>query len=108
MFRTPLFFAKVDVAASGDSTIVAAPGDASRRIVVAAIVLNVDAEVDVVFKTGSTELVDLGGFRGTGEPAGLALGFNPHGYFECAAGQALVLNLSGAVAVRGFLDYFIR
>lgn len=107
MTSTPHEFAAISASSSGDNTLVAAPA-AGKRIVVLALVLNPAAAVDLTLKSGSTTLVALGGFRDTGEPAGLALSLNPGGYFECAAGEALVLNLDGAVAVKGFLNYEVR
>jgi hypothetical protein len=106
MLGSSVRFAQVDTSTSGDQTVVAAV--AGKRILVCALVLNPAAETDLVFKSGSTEIVDLGGFRGTDEPPGLGLSFSPHGYFETAAGQALVMNVNGAVAVRGFVNYILR
>lgn len=106
MHGSSVKFAKIDTSSSGDQTVVAAV--AGKRVIVAAITLNPAAETDLTFKSGSTEIVDLGGFKGTGEPAGLSLSFNPHGYFETAAGEALVMNVNGALAVRGFVNYILR
>lgn len=106
MNGSSLQYQQVDIGSSGDNTLVVAVTD--RQILVASLVLIPAGEVDLVFKSDTTEVLDLGGFRGTDEPSGLALSFNPHGYFQTNSGEALVLNLDGAVAVRGFLNYWVR
>jgi hypothetical protein len=106
MLGSSVRYAQIDTTTTGDQTVVAAVS--GKRILVCALVLNPAAETDITFKSGSTEVVDFGGFRGTDEPPGLGLSFNPHGYFETAAGQALVMNVNGAVAVRGLVNYILR
>lgn len=106
MLGSSVRFAKIDTSTSGDQTVAAAV--AGKRILVTSLVLNPAAETDLTFKSGSTEIVDFGGFKGTDEPPGLGLSFNPHGYFETAAGEALVMNVNGSVAVRGFVNYILR
>lgn len=91
---------------SGQTQIVAAvPG---RRIRVVSYVLSFSGTVNAKFQSNSTDL--------TGSLYGVAAGVIPmatgesviggiQGQFETAPGEALNLNLSGAVAVGGHLKY---
>lgn len=96
----PMKFARINCA-SGDTTVVAAV--TGRKIRVVGITFSCAAAVGVSFKSNSTVLLgpmpfDTNGgmdsYRGTG---GL--------FCETAVGEALVMTLSGTVAVQGGLMY---
>lgn len=98
---TPVF-GVIDVASSGDNTIVNA--DATKKIRVFSLVLVASAAVTVRFESAA------GGTALTGQMqlaanAGFVLPFNPLGWFETAANQLLNLELSGAISVDGNLTY---
>ena len=92
-------FAKIDVSGSGDTTIVALV--TGKKIRVVSLVVVSAASVVATFKSDSTSISG---------PLSLELGERmetsaPWGCFETAAGEALVLNLSGAVQCSGWLSY---
>lgn len=98
---------------SGDNTIVAAPAS-GYKIRVLAFVISFGGTVNAKWKSGAA--TDLTGLFYGSATAGLAFGAEspppgagnvPVPQFVCAAGQALVLNLSGAVAVGGYVLYEI-
>jgi hypothetical protein len=95
-------FAVIDVAGSGDNTLVAAVTDKKIRVVSLFIVAS--AVVTARFESGA------GGTALTGqmilaENGGFSLPFNPVGWFQTAASTLLNLELSGAVSVDGCLTY---
>lgn len=103
-------YASVDTATSGDNTIVD-PGAGKKVRVLAFNLIAVAAAVNIYFKTGSTAkfasssrplVLDKTGATG---PAGFNSGFNPLGWFEGAADENLVLNLSAAQGVIGNVVY---
>lgn len=97
-------FAVVSAADSGDNTLVAAV--TGKQIKVHNIVLIVPSAVSIYFKSGSTA---IGGNSSTPLAIGANGGFAPGeaklGHFTTAAGEALVLNLSSAVSVGGWIVY---
>jgi hypothetical protein len=96
--------APITASASGDNTIVAAiPG---RRIKVIAWDLAVSDAVNVKWRSGSTDITGLYYFGGVG--GGIARSQHKEGYFVTGKGQALILNLSGAVPVGGSLVYRVQ
>jgi len=95
-------FAKVAAASNGDNTIVAAV--TSKKIRVLGGKLSFSGTVNAKWQSGASG-TDL-----TGLTYGVAnvvdnLPFNPVGHFETASGILLNLNLSGAVAVGGYVVY---
>lgn len=90
---------KVDVSASGDNTLVAAV--AGKRIRVLSMAVVAAGSVSVTFKSGSTDLTGAMSLS-QGVPLESVSGW---GAFQTAAGEALVLNLSGAVQTSGWLTY---
>lgn len=99
-------YAKVDVSASGDSTVVAAVS--GRKIRVLTYVLASDTNTKIKFKSDTTDLTGpmaLGAysniFNGNTDltPGGLI------GVLETAPGEALVLNSTVAAAVGGHIVY---
>lgn len=103
-----LAFAAIDVASSGDNTIVAA--DATRKVKVLSYSLVADSAVSARWKSGAG--TNLTGAMSLAANGGLADGSGnspaTQWLFETAANQALVLNLSGAVGARGRLSYFLE
>jgi hypothetical protein len=102
-----ILFASIDVATSGDNTIVAA--DATRKIKVLSYSLVCDGTVSVRWKSGAAS--NLSGAMSFVANTGIAPpGGTPAGghIMETAVNQALVLNLSGAVGARGHLSYFLE
>jgi hypothetical protein len=105
-------FSKISGATAGDNQLVAAV--ASKRIRVHSIaIFGAAAAVSIHFTSGAggTAIfadatnkipIDKSGAAGAG---GFVLGFNLTGWFETAAGDALVLNLSAAQGVCGGLTY---
>jgi hypothetical protein len=97
-------FAVVDAAASGNNTLVAAV--TGKRIRVTALLLVSAGTVNATFQSGA------GGTALTGAMplvanAQINVPGIPHGMFETAVGALLNLNLSAAIAVRGFLKYVL-
>lgn len=99
--------AAIAASASGDTELVAAV--AGKRIRVISGVLSFGGTVNAKFNSGgSTDLTGLYyGILGTAVP----FDYGPEGmggmrgHFETAPGEALNINLSGAVAVGGHLVY---
>lgn len=95
-------FQKITASSSGATEIVALV--AAKKIRVLAWDLKVNAAVN--FKWQSHTAGDITGlYYNSTQGDGVARAFNPVGYFETTAGEALDLNLSGAVAVGGVLTY---
>lgn len=101
---TPVM-ASVDVASSGDNTLVAAQGS-SNIILVHQVFLVAASAVTIRFESGA------GGTALTGQMQlvanqGFVLPFSPVGWFKTAANALLNLELSGAVSVDGVLGYTV-
>ena len=100
-------YAAITANAAGDNEIVAAvPG---RRIRLVGYVLSFGGTVNVKWRSATTDKSGLlygllGGVIVSGTPAA-TFGGQPQGHLETAAGEALNLNLSGAVACGGHLVY---
>ena len=92
-----------DIVASslGATEVVAAV--AGKKIRVLGFHYTVNAAVNVKFQSATTDITGLGyhGAQGEGMARDAGFGF----LFETAAGAALNINLSGAVAVGGHLTY---
>ena len=97
-------FALINASASGNTVIVAAQG-AGTRIRVTSYLYVVEAAVDVAFRSGSTT-VRAGPMPHDGKGQGVTPS-DPGGLFETDANEALNINLSGAVIVRGHLTYSV-
>jgi hypothetical protein len=99
---TPKFNTTRAASSSGDTTIVAAV--ASKKIRVLNYLLSVGGAVNVKFKSATAgDISGLKYFDAAG--AGAAAPYTPVGHFETTAGEALVINLSAAVAVGIDLTY---
>lgn len=96
-------YAAIDAATSGDNTLVAAVTGKKLRVLAAFFTMTGTA-VTIRFESGA------GGTALTGQmtPAQgqtIVLPYNPHGWFETAAGSLLNLELGGAQSVDGALTY---
>jgi hypothetical protein len=99
-----LLFASVSTAGSGDTEIVAAVPNKKIRVVNYALVAN--AAVSAKWKSGSTDKTGAMPFAANG---GISCpGSSDSVWFETATGEALNLNLSGAVQVSGHVSYFLE
>lgn len=87
-------------ASTGDNELVAASSGAKYRVV--GLVMIATTAVSAKFRTGTT---DITGTFPLGANGGFVLPFNEHGWFETNAGEALNINLSGAVSTGLQLQY---
>jgi len=94
-------FAKIDVASSGDNTIVSAVTGKKIRVLQYSLVCGAETTVQWKSSGGTTLSGDMQ-FAANG---GISCPFSPVGLFETASGEGLVLNLSAANAVSGHLCY---
>lgn len=101
--------AAIAASSSGDNTVVSAVS--GKRIRVTGGVLSFSASVNAKWKSGaSTDLTGL--YYGAANTV-VTFDYGPEGWggmrghFETAAGENLVLNLSGATAVGGHVVYEI-
>ena len=104
MVGSEVQYAAIDVAGSGDNTLVAAV--AGKRIRLLSLFLVSAGTVTARFESGA------GGTALTGQMtlavnSGFSLNFNPEGWFQTAAGALLNLELSGAISVDGALSYVL-
>lgn len=95
-------FAVITASSSGATTIVSAVS--SKKLRVLALNLIANAAVNVKWQSHVTP-TDKTGLAYLGANGGYILPFNPVGWFETVSGEALDINLSGAVAVGGHLTY---
>ncbi len=92
-------FAAIEESSSGDNTILA--GVADMKYVVYSVFLMAGAAVTVTWKSGSTTIVGPCPVAETG-------GYHVESEFaitQTITGDALVLNLSGAISVGGVITY---
>jgi hypothetical protein len=94
--------AKIDVASSGDNSIVSAV--AGKKIRVISLFYLASGTVTAMWYSAAAGTALTGGLQHTAA-TGVVLNQNEDGWFETVAGEALVLNLSAAISVDGFLSY---
>jgi hypothetical protein len=94
--------APIAASSSGDNTIVGATS--GQRIVVTSLCLIATTAVTARFESGASGTA-LTGQMPLGDTGGIVLPHNEDGWFETVAGQLLNLELGGAVAVAGFINY---
>ncbi len=101
---TGQIFAVIDVASSGDNTLVAAISGQKIRVLSYAFLC--DAATIVRFESGAsgTALTGQMSFAAMG---GISVPFSPVGHFETVAGDLLNLELDGANQVSGHITYMI-
>lgn len=95
-------FARIVASSSGATEVVAAV--TLKKIRVLSYVVVADAAVNVKFQSHVTP-TDKTGLMYCAAKGGVSSGFSPVGHFETVAGEALDINLSGAVAVGGHVSY---
>ena len=95
--------AKIDIASSGDNTIIT--GTTAKRTHICNMMFTVAGEVNIIFKSGTTDITGPMDFGGANEPKGMVcpLGLGP---LLCNSGEAFKINLSAAVQVSGFCTFF--
>lgn len=94
-------FKVISASSSGDNTLVS--GVSNKKIRVLSYVLMANGTVNAKFQSSTGG--DITGLLYLVANTGASSGFSPVGHFETVAGEALELNLSGAVAVGGHLTY---
>ena len=94
--------AAITASSSGATTIVSAVTSKKIRVVSAFVVCTSAVSVNFQSHTTTTTKTGVMPFAANG---GLVLPFNPVGWFDTVAGEALDINLGGAVAVGGGLTY---
>lgn len=95
-------FVTVVASASGVTNVLALV--AAKKLRVLALQLTANAAVNVKWQSHVTP-TDITGLAYLAANGGYVLPFNPVGWFQTIAGEALDINLSGAVAVGGSLTY---
>lgn len=101
-----ILFAPISASSSGDNAVVA--GVTSKKIKVLSVALVSSGTVSVKWRSNTT---DLSGAMPLVANSGFVLPASSPGqgnYFETVAGQALNINLSGAVAVSGHISYYVE
>lgn len=93
-------YAIISDAASGSNEVVAAV--TGKKIRVLAYTLITDDAVTATWRSAANAISGAMEFAANG---GASPAFCPVGHFETVAGEALNINLSGAVGVRGHLTY---
>lgn len=95
-------FAKIVASASGASQVVAAVGGKKIRVLRWSLVCNGAVNVKWQSHVTPTDLTGLHYFSANG---GISEPYCKVGHFETVSGEALDINLSGAIAVGGSLTY---
>jgi len=91
-------------ASSGSNALIAAPSTATVAIRVLSVALVTTGAQSVKFLTAATDISATFPLAANG---GLVLPYNEHGWFQCAAGEALNINLSSASAVGVQIQYMV-
>lgn len=95
-------FAIIDVATSGDNTLLAAV--TAKKIRILSLYMVASAAVTARFESGAAGTA-LSGQMQLAANGGFVLPFNPVGWFETASGVLFNLELSGAISVDGGFTY---
>jgi hypothetical protein len=98
----PVQYAVINVASSGDNTVVAAV--AGKKIRVLSLYYMAAGTVTVRFESGASGTALTGVVEHTAQ-TGAVLPFNEDGWFETAAGVLLNIELSGNISIDGSLSY---
>lgn len=94
----------LDTSTSGSNEVVAAPGADSAIRVLSVVVVNGATANTVKFMSAANNKTSL---FALGINGGIVLPFTEHGWFQCNAGEALNINLSGATAVGVTVNYMV-
>lgn len=97
-------FAQLSPSGSGNSTILAAQG-ASNRIRVLSAHIMTSGSLNVKFLSSTT--TDISGLYPCRDGGGFVLPYNPHGWFQTAANEALNINLSSAIPTGVTITYIV-
>lgn len=99
------FYADIDFAGGGDSTIKA--GVAGKQIRITSLTLTVAGETNIVLKDGAVAISGAMDFGGADEPRGMV---SNHGNIplELTTANAFVIDSSAAVQVSGFVTGYIE
>lgn len=101
--------AAIAASSSGDNTVVAAVAGKKIRVKAWSVSNLTAAAQAVKWRSGTSDITGLFGAGATiGTIAAHSLAPANDFYFETVAGQALVLNLSAAVAVGGSVQYTLE
>lgn len=100
LYKGGIQHAAIEASSSGDTTVVSAK--TGKHIVVLSMSIVGVTAVGVKWKSGSTTISGVQEYPDTG---GIVRPWNPGGWMQTAAGEALVINLDGAVQVGGELTY---
>lgn len=100
--------APITASASGDTPVVAAVTGKKIRVKGFAITNGAASVQNVKWRSGTTDITGLFYSTAIGPIASHPLAPVNEFYFETAAGQALVLNLSAATAVGGSVQYSLE
>jgi|SRR5579863_417504 len=102
-------YAPISINSNGDNTVVNAVTGQTIVVLGYVLVPPNNTAVTVTFKSGaSTSLSGAMPIGGANNPPHLVAPDADHGHFATAAGQALVVNLSGASLVAGHLTYMLQ
>ncbi|MBA7478660.1 hypothetical protein ES707_14088 [subsurface metagenome] len=98
-----LEYAPIDIATLGDNPVIAAT--ANKKTHVINLVFTVGANVNIVLKSGTSEMSGPLDFGGTGEPRGavIPLGLGP---LVCGTNEPFIMNLDAAIQVSGFATFY--
>ncbi|HYT44179.1 MAG TPA: hypothetical protein VEP90_17700 [Methylomirabilota bacterium] len=97
-------FAPVSAASSGDNVVVSATGGKKIRVITGAIVASGNVNVTFTDDPAGTALTGSMSFYSN---SGVQIPYAPSGNFQTSIGKALVLNLSSAIPVGGWITYLL-
>ncbi|MFN7882238.1 MAG: hypothetical protein ACK5PF_04400 [bacterium] len=100
--RTAILSVSITPASAGQTLVVAAPTGMSIRVISAAVVAS--GAVTVQFQSAANAITPVWALGANG---GLVLPFNEHGWFQTNVGEALNINLGGAVSTGVLINYQI-
>ncbi len=99
-------YVAISASSSGNNTLVSA--DSTRKIKVQSYVIVAAGTVNVTFKSGSNNLSGAMPLVANSGVASPPVKPTDGSYFQTNANEALILNLSDAVAVTGHLSYYLE
>lgn len=97
-----VLYADINVSGNGDNTVIS--GVALKKITVLNGLIIASAAVTVKFTDGAVG-ASVAGIMALQANGGFVIPYAPTGNFQTSAGNDLVLNLSGAIQVGGWLSY---
>lgn len=100
--------APINYNTAADQTVVAAPAGATQFIRVLGYLLIANGTVNPTWKSGTPSGTALSGPLPLAQNSGAVAPETPEGWFDCAVGQALVLNLDQSVQVSGHVTYAVK